>query len=46
MERESVDLIHVAQDSDEWTAEVDTVIKLRVPKTVEKLLAIRGNVTL
>lgn len=37
-----MDWILVAQDGNEYSAEVEKVIKLWVPKTVEKLLNIQG----
>jgi hypothetical protein len=33
-----IDCIHLAQDRDQWTTLVNTVIKLRVPQNIGKFL--------
>jgi hypothetical protein len=37
---EGVDLIHLAQDKDQWRAVVNTVMNLRVPKKVGNFLTV------
>jgi hypothetical protein len=34
-----MDLIHVAQDGDQWRAVVNTVMNLRVQQNIEKFLS-------